>query len=138
MAHELELAVDVAERLAEQLAPPAGIDVVAAQLRAHLRARLLGGEQRLQLLQRDAEQVLQAHHLAQPLDLGVRVEAVRARWALGRLGQQADLLVVADRARRGAHRACDVADAQALLALRRVALEVVCVLVWKGHLEVSG
>ena len=38
-------------------------------------------EQRLQLLQRDAEQVFQAHHLAQALDLGRGVEAVLARRA---------------------------------------------------------
>ena len=58
-----------------------GVDVLAAQLGAHLGARLLGGEQRLELLEGDAEQVLQAHHLAQPLDLGLRVEAVLARRA---------------------------------------------------------
>ena len=68
----------------EQLAAALGVDVLAAQLRAHLRARLLGGEQRLELLERDAEQVLQAHHLAQALDLGLGVDAVAAR--TGRAG----------------------------------------------------
>ena len=48
------------------------------------------------------EQVLQAHDLAQALDLGVRVEAMAPRRARGRLGKQPDLLVVADRARRRA------------------------------------
>ena len=118
VAHELELAVDVPERLAEQLAAALGVDVLAAQLRAHLGARLLGGEQRLQLLQRDAEQVFQAHHLAQALDLGVAVEAMAPGRPRGRLGQQADLLVVADRARRRADQPRDVADAQALRARR--------------------
>ena len=42
MAHELELAVDVAERLAQELAAALGVDVLALQLRAHLGARLLG------------------------------------------------------------------------------------------------
>ena len=42
VAHELELAVDVAERLVEQLAAARRVDVLAAQLRAHLGARLLG------------------------------------------------------------------------------------------------
>ncbi len=46
LADELELAVDVAERLLEQLAAALWVDVVAAQLGAHLGARLLGGEQR--------------------------------------------------------------------------------------------
>ncbi len=48
-----------------------GSHVVAAQLRAHLGAGLLGGEQRLELLEGDPEEALQAHHLAQALDLVV-------------------------------------------------------------------
>src|ERR1700683_2224785 len=114
MAHELELAIDMAERLDQQLAPAGGVDVVAAQLRAHLRAGLLGGEQRLELVERDAEQVLEAHDLGDALHLLVRVQAMLARVARGLGGQQADLLVVADRPGGGAEQARDVADAQAL------------------------
>src|SRR5262249_36623206 len=44
VAHELELTVDVAERLHEQLAAAVRVDILAAQLRAHLRARLLGAK----------------------------------------------------------------------------------------------
>src|ERR1700691_3630027 len=109
---ELELAVDVAEGLLEQRAAALGVDVVAAQLGAHRGAGLLGGEQRLELLERDAEQALEAHHLAQALDLGLGVGAVLPGWPRGDLGQQADLLVVADRARCGADEPRDVADAQ--------------------------
>ena len=51
VAHELELAIDMAEGLLQELALTRGFDVRAAQLCAHLRAGLLGGEQGLQLLQ---------------------------------------------------------------------------------------
>ena len=65
-----------------------GVDVLAAQLRAHLRPCLLGCLQRLELLQRHAEQVFQAHHLAQALDLGVGVEAVTAGGSRGASGSR--------------------------------------------------
>src|ERR1700761_9681719 len=115
MAYELELAVEVAERFAEQLAAAHRIDVLALQLSAHVGARLLDAEQRLELLEGDAEQLFQTHHVAQPLDLGVGVEAMLSGRSCGCLRQQADLLVVADRARRRADGARDVADAQARL-----------------------
>src|ERR1700689_730497 len=114
MANERQLAVDMAERLDQQLAPAGGVDVVAAQLRAPLRAGLLGGEQRLELVERDAEQVLEAHDLRDALHLLVRVQAMLARMARGLGGQQADLLVVADRPGRGTEQARYVADAQAV------------------------
>ena len=88
VANELELAVDVAERLAEQLAAALGVDVVATQLRAHLGARLLGAEQRLELVERHAEQLFQADQLAQTLDLGVGVQAVRPAGLAGASGSR--------------------------------------------------
>jgi hypothetical protein len=60
---ELELAVDMAERLGQQLAAALGMDVVTTQLRTYGRAGLLGGEQVLELVKRDSEKLLQAHHL---------------------------------------------------------------------------
>ena len=70
----------------------------------------------LELLERDAQQLFQAHHLAQALDLGARCRCDGARrGARRRLAQQADLLVVADRPRRRADEPRDVADAQLLL-----------------------
>ena len=42
VADQLQLAVDVAERLVQQLAAALGVDVVALQLSAHLGTRLLG------------------------------------------------------------------------------------------------
>src|SRR6267378_4216864 len=98
MADQLELSVDVPERLGEQLATALGIDVVTTQLGAHLRAGLLGSQERLELLERDAEQVLQAHDLPDSLHLGLGVDAVLAGWSRRGLGQKPDLLVVADRA----------------------------------------
>src|ERR1035437_4740354 len=114
VAHELELAVDVTQRLREQLAPTVLRDVLTAQLGAHLRAGVLGGQERLQLIEADAQQILQAHHVAQALELGLGVDAMPARGALQRLGDQPDLLVVADRPRGRADEAGDVPDPQAL------------------------
>src|SRR5580692_10433876 len=50
---ELQLAVDVAERLFQELLAALGVDVFATQLRAYNRAGLLGREQRLELVEGD-------------------------------------------------------------------------------------
>src|SRR6185312_473897 len=112
VTHERELAVDVPERLLEQLAAAVGVDIVSAQLRAHLRPRLLGAEHGLELLERQSKQVFEAHHLPQSLDIGIVIDAVGARHASRRAREQPDLLVVADRARRRAGEPRDVTDAQ--------------------------
>ena len=77
------------------------------------RPRRLGLEQRRDLLQREAEQVAQAHDLAHALDVGLRVAAVLALGAVG-AREQADLFVVADRARGGAEQLGHLADAKRL------------------------
>src|SRR5262249_33839993 len=84
--------------------------IPAAQLRPHGRSGILGGEQRFELFERHPEELFQAHHLAQPLHLLLAVESMSARRSSRRLGQQADLLVVADRPGRGAHQLRHIAD----------------------------
>ena len=64
-AHQLELAVDVAERLLEDLAAAAGARVALAPLGAQRGARLLGLEQRLELVEAEAEQLLEAEGVAE-------------------------------------------------------------------------
>ena len=51
MADERQLALDMAEGLIQELPTAIAVDVLTAQLGAHLGARLLGGQQRLELLQ---------------------------------------------------------------------------------------
>ena len=75
------------ERLAEQLAQALGVDVVSPQLGADRGPCILGGEQRLRWIERYPEQVLQAHHLAQALDLVLGVQAVLTRHPRGCLGR---------------------------------------------------
>src|ERR1700684_1808167 len=110
--YQLELAIDVTERLLQELAAALWMDVIALQLGAYGRASILGGEQVLELVECHAEQLLQAYDLAQALDLGLRVEPMSTRGTLGRTGEQADLLVVANRAGSGACKLGDIADAQ--------------------------
>ena len=62
------------------------------------RARLLGLHERLQLVERDPEQLAQTDQLLETLDVGVAVDAVLASRPLTRIGKQAALLVVPDRA----------------------------------------
>src|SRR4051794_207407 len=95
---ELQLPVEVPQRAPQQLRAPVRI-LGAAELLADRRARILGRHQLAQLLQRYAEQVLEAPDLAQPFDVRLAVLAMRPRPPLtGRL-EQPDLLVVADRPR---------------------------------------
>ena len=82
-------------------------------LAAELGAGALGLEQLRQLLERQAEQIAQADDLPDPLDVGLGVErgaCPRARSAPR--AEQPDLLVVADRPRRGAGQLGDLADPQ--------------------------
>ena len=69
-------------------------------------------DQLLQLLERDAEQVLQPQQLGEALDVGLGVGAVGAGLAAAGGGEQADLLVVADRPRRRPGQLRDLADPQ--------------------------
>ena len=62
-ADQLELAVDVPERLLEDLAAAALVGVALAPLGAQLGAGLLGLEQRLQLVEAEAEQLLEAQRV---------------------------------------------------------------------------
>src|SRR5204863_1489854 len=107
---QLQLAIEVPHRGLQQLLAPLRV-LRALELFADGRPRLLGGDQLAQLVERHPEQLLEPQDLAQPLDVGLRVLAMRARRPpAGRL-EQPDLLVVADRPRRGAHELGDVADA---------------------------
>ena len=115
--HQLQLAGDVAERLLEDLAAAHRVLDAVVPLAPQRRPGALGLDQLLQLLERDAEQVLQPQQLGEPLDVGLGVGAVGARLAAAGGRQQADLLVVADRPRRRPGQLGDVADPQ----LRRVA-----------------
>src|SRR3954447_15515545 len=109
-AQQAELALDVAERLVEDHPSAVLVHVTGVPLRPQRSASVLCLDQRLQLVERDAEQLLELQHLAQALDVGLVVGAVRAMLAVVRALQQPDLLVVADRARRGADLARYVAD----------------------------
>src|SRR5881398_518567 len=97
------------QRLLEQLTAPHGI-LGAREFLADRPPRILRSDQLAQLVEAHAEEILEAQDLADALGVGLRVLAVRARAPFARL-EQADLLVVADRPRRCAHRARDVADA---------------------------
>ena len=104
-ADELELAVEVRGGLLEHVAPADRVLDAARATRAQRRRGPLGRRELAELLERDAEQRLEPQHLAEALDVGVVVEAVGAGLARGPSAQQADLLVVADRARGGARAA---------------------------------
>src|SRR5947208_1745554 len=100
-AHELQLARDVLERLVEQ--PPPGVRILGlGELAADLGARGLGGHELTQLVETQVEQVAQPDQLLQPLDVRLRVQPPLALLALLGCGQEPDLLVVANRARRRA------------------------------------
>src|SRR3954454_18911702 len=100
-AHELELVGDVLERLLQDLPLLGGVVGVLPAL-AQSGARGLGLDEPLQVVEREPEQVAQADQLPEPLDVLARVQPPLARDAVRDLGKQADLLVVADRARRRA------------------------------------
>src|SRR6266516_1082857 len=120
---ELELAVDVADRLGEDLAPAGGVVHSLAPFAPQRRPRALDARQLAELLERHAEQILEAQELAEALDVIALVEAVRAGLAAARAGQEADLLVVADRPRRRSGRLRRLADAhEPLLAWHPSAL----------------
>ena len=79
--------------------------------RAQALAGLLGLGELDQLLEREPEQVAQAHDLAQASDVGLGVEPVAALGPVRAPAEQTELLVVADRAGGGADQARDLADA---------------------------
>src|SRR4051794_2533399 len=99
-------------RLVEDLASADRVDDAAAPLAAQGRARVLGFDQLLEALEREAEQGLQPPQVGEALDVGLGVGAVGAGLAASRAGQQADLLVVADRPRRRPGQLGDFADPQ--------------------------
>ena len=71
--HQLELVADVAEALLEDLPPPHRVLDAAMPLAAQGGAGVLGLDQLLQLLERDAEQVAQPQQLVEPLDVALVV-----------------------------------------------------------------
>ena len=77
-------------------------------------ARGLGVEQHRELVEREAEQVAEPDDLAHALDVGLAVGAVLALGAVVGAGEQADLLVVADRPRRRAGELGDLSDPERL------------------------
>ena len=83
----------------------------AVPARPQALAGLLDLDHLDQLLEREPEQVAQAHHLAQAGDIALGVEAMAALGPIGVAAQQSDLLVVADRARGDADGARHLADA---------------------------
>ena len=83
----------------------------AVELLAQRPAGLLVGDELGELVEAQAEQSLQAQHLAQLLDVVLAVVAVRAGLTARAPGHEPDLLVVADRARRRADGGCDLTDA---------------------------
>src|SRR5438270_191457 len=92
------------------------LEIVAARMSAEAAAQLgprrLGLEQRRELLEREPEQVTQAHDLPHPIDVGLRKAAVLTLLAPAPPRQQADLLVVADRPWRGPGQPGHLADAK--------------------------
>jgi hypothetical protein len=74
-ADERQLALEVPERLAQQALAVARI-LGPAELLAQGRARVLGGHELAQLVERDPENVLEAQDLAQALDVGLVVGPV--------------------------------------------------------------
>ena len=98
------------ERLLEHLPLPDRVLDPLLPLAPQRGAGALGGDQLAELLERDAEQLAQPEQLAEPLDVLLAVGAVGAGLALLLGGEQPDLLVVADRPRRGPGELGDVAD----------------------------
>src|SRR5581483_8913640 len=101
MAYELELRLDVRQRRVEQ-AQPLRRRLRLVELPANRGPRLLRLDELLQVVEREVEQVAQPGELGQPLDVAVAVGAMLALLPLRGAGEQTDLLVVADRARRQA------------------------------------
>src|SRR3954452_4305579 len=134
VADELELAVEVAQRLGEDLAAARGI-VDGAELAPQRRPRLLGLDQLLELLERDAEKLAQAQQLAQALDVLVAVGAVPAALARLRGRQEPDLLVVADRAWRGARQLCELADAEGRIHDGTASAVAERAVTWRGRMS---
>src|SRR5438105_5144638 len=90
-------------------AEPLGVRLRCLKALAQRRTRLFGFEKLLELVEGEVEQVAQPLELADALDVGVGVETVRALAPFAAL-EQADLLVVADRARRDAGELRELAD----------------------------
>src|SRR5919197_1702574 len=113
-AHQLQLGPDVRERLGQK--PPAlGQVLRRPELPPELRAGRLGRHQLAELVEAEIEQVPQPPDLAQPLDVRVRVAPALALLAILRGGEQSDLLVVANRARRGPGQLRQLAYAEAAI-----------------------
>src|SRR5436190_7420250 len=78
-ADQLELAIDVSHRLVEDLAAADRLADAASPLAPQGGPGALGAGQLAQLLERDAEQLLEVEQLAQALHVRALVEPVRAR-----------------------------------------------------------
>src|SRR5207253_4154050 len=111
-AHELELRRDVVQRLVQDLGTTAA-GGAGVPLAAQRGARVLGLDDRLQLLERHAEQLAQADQLEEALDVLVHVAAVLSLRPPARPVQQAELLVVADRPSRRPRALGDLTDSHA-------------------------
>ena len=109
-AHELQLALEQQLRLVQD-AQAIGVARVALPLVAERRSGLLRMGEVDDCLEREAEQVLHAQDLLQMGDVGLAVETVRALAAIAGTAEQAELLVVADRARGDSEALRDRADA---------------------------
>src|SRR5919197_1117608 len=109
-ANQLELAVDVADRLGEDLTPADRVVHPLAPFLAQRRAGALGARQLPKLLECHAEEVLEAEELAQTLDVVALIEAMRARRPRAGGRQKPDLLVIANRPRRRPGRLSGLAD----------------------------
>ncbi len=121
-ADELELAVDVAERLLQQLAAALRRSTSSRRSCARTSARASSAVSSVFSSSRETPSRSFRRITSRRRSTSAsRVEPVLTRRPRGRLGEQPDLLVVADRARRGADQAGDVADAQAELARRLTA-----------------
>src|SRR5207248_5963549 len=108
---QLELTVEVAKGGLEYPALGRG-PLRALELLAQGGAGVLGGQELAQLVERDPEQVAQAQDLAHAFDVRFRVDPELPGLAVAGPGEEPDLLVVAQRAGRGAGQLGDVADAQ--------------------------
>jgi hypothetical protein len=91
-------------------AQPLRVRLRRVELPAQSGARLFRLDELTQVVERQVEQVAQPRQLREPLDVLLPVQPVRALRACA-AAEQADLLVVADRARRDADPLGNLADA---------------------------
>ena len=113
MLDELELAVDVPERLLQQLTAALWFDVLAPQLGAHRGAGLLGGEQRPQLLQRSPRAAPSSRITSRSRSTSCsHVEAVAPRWSGWEPRAAARSPRSSGSCAGSSRRACHVADPQ--------------------------